>query len=115
MILLGLFATGMTSSSPQTQEICTGITAALAIDATVVRFLLVLFPFLIAQNLLGRAYLDDGKPSLASIAFYDNYTPWTNGVRNPRSAAHLQDEVAKQLEGERLQADLFFEALRRTL
>jgi hypothetical protein len=25
------------------------------------------------------------------------------------------DQVAKQLEGERLQADLFFEALRRTI
>ncbi len=27
-----------------------------------------------------------------AFAFYDNYAPWTNGVRNPRSAAHLQDE-----------------------
>lgn len=26
-----------------------------------------------AQNLLGRAYLDEGKPALASVAFYDNY------------------------------------------
>jgi acid phosphatase len=26
------------------------------------------------------------------LAYYDNYAPWTNGVRNPRSAAHLQDE-----------------------
>jgi RND superfamily putative drug exporter len=41
LILLGVFATGVTSSSPQTQEICTGITAALAIEATIVRFLLV--------------------------------------------------------------------------
>jgi len=27
-----------------------------------------------------------------AFAFYDHYAPWTNGVRNPRSAAHLQDE-----------------------
>ncbi len=27
-----------------------------------------------------------------AFAFYDNYAPWTNGVRNARSAAHLQDE-----------------------
>jgi phospholipase C len=26
------------------------------------------------------------------FAFYDNYAPWKNGQRNPRSAAHLQDE-----------------------
>ncbi len=27
-----------------------------------------------------------------AFAFYDHYAPWTNGVRNPGSAAHLQDE-----------------------
>jgi phospholipase C len=27
-----------------------------------------------------------------AFVFYDNYAPWTNGVRNARSAAHLQDE-----------------------
>ncbi len=27
-----------------------------------------------------------------AFAFYDNYAPWTGGVRNPRSAAHIQDE-----------------------
>lgn len=26
------------------------------------------------------------------FAYYDNYAPWVNGVRNPRSAAHVQDE-----------------------
>jgi len=26
------------------------------------------------------------------FAYFDNYAPWTNGVRNARSAAHLQDE-----------------------
>ncbi|WP_394646850.1 YbgF trimerization domain-containing protein, partial [uncultured Sphingomonas sp.] len=34
-----------------------------------------------AQNLIGRAYLDDGKPSLASIAFYDNYKKFPDGER----------------------------------
>jgi acid phosphatase len=28
-----------------------------------------------------------------AFAFYDRYAPWTNGVRNPVSAAHLQDET----------------------
>lgn len=41
LILLGVFATGITSSSPQTQEVCLGLSAALVLDATVVRFLLV--------------------------------------------------------------------------
>ena len=42
-----------------------------------------------AQNLLGRAYLDDGKPSLASIAFYDNYKKMPNGERAPDSLFYL--------------------------
>lgn len=27
------------------------------------------------------------------FVYYDHYAPWINGVRNPRSAAHLQDEA----------------------
>jgi phospholipase C len=27
------------------------------------------------------------------LAYYDNYSPWVNGQRNPVSAAHLQDET----------------------
>lgn len=50
LILLGVFATGITSSSPQTQEVCLGLSAALVLDATVVRFLLV--PAL--MRLMGR-------------------------------------------------------------
>ncbi|HEU4961791.1 MAG TPA: tetratricopeptide repeat protein [Sphingomonas sp.] len=42
-----------------------------------------------AQNLLGRAYLDDGKPSLASIAFYDNYKKMPDGERAPDSLYYL--------------------------
>ncbi|MNX57277.1 Membrane protein YdfJ [compost metagenome] len=50
LILLGVFATGIVSSSPQTQEVCLGLSAALILDATVVRFLLV--PAL--MRLMGR-------------------------------------------------------------
>lgn len=42
-----------------------------------------------AQNLLGRAYLDEGKPSLASIAFYDSYKKWPEGERAPDSLLYL--------------------------
>lgn len=42
-----------------------------------------------AQNLLGRSYLDDGKPSLASIAFYDNYKKMPEGERAPDSLYYL--------------------------
>jgi TolA-binding protein len=42
-----------------------------------------------AQNLLGRAYLDEGKPALASVAFYENYQKRPNGERAPDSLAYL--------------------------
>jgi TolA-binding protein len=42
-----------------------------------------------AQNLLGRSYLDDGKPSLASMAFYDNYKKMPDGDRAPDSLYYL--------------------------
>ena len=42
-----------------------------------------------AQNLLGRAYLDDGKPSLASLAFYDSYKKFPDGERAPDSLYYL--------------------------
>lgn len=38
-----------------------------------------------AQNLLGRAYLDEGKPSLAAVAFYNNYKDRPEGERAPHS------------------------------
>jgi TolA-binding protein len=38
-----------------------------------------------AQNLLGRAYLDEGKPALASVAFYDNYQRMPRGERASES------------------------------
>lgn len=42
-----------------------------------------------AQNLLGRAYLDEGKPALASVAFYDNYTKNPKGERASESLYFL--------------------------
>lgn len=42
-----------------------------------------------AQNLLGRTYLDQGKPSLASHAFYDNYKNFHDGERAPDSLFYL--------------------------
>jgi TolA-binding protein len=48
-----------------------------------------------AQNLLGRAYLDEGKPSLASIAFYDNYKKFPDGERAPDSLYYLAQALMK--------------------
>jgi len=47
------------------------------------------------------------------FAFYDNYAPWVNGVRNPVSAAHLQDEnnFFSDLKNERLPKVSFIKAL----
>ncbi|NCA00847.1 MAG: hypothetical protein EBS87_01425 [Sphingomonadaceae bacterium] len=42
-----------------------------------------------AQNLLGRAYLDEGKPALASVAFYENYTKNPRGERASESLYYL--------------------------
>jgi TolA-binding protein len=46
-----------------------------------------------AQNLIGRAYLDDGKPSLASLAFYDSYKKWPDGERAPDSLYYLAQSL----------------------
>jgi TolA-binding protein len=46
-----------------------------------------------AQNLLGRAYLDDGKPALASVAFYENYQKRPRGDRASDSLAYLGDAL----------------------
>lgn len=48
-----------------------------------------------AQNLLGRSYLDDGKPSLASLAFYDSYKSWPDGDRAPESLFYLAQALVK--------------------
>lgn len=46
-----------------------------------------------AQNLLGRAYLDDGKPALASVAFYENYQKRPRGDRAADSLAYLGEAL----------------------
>lgn len=48
-----------------------------------------------AQNLVGRAYLDEGKPSLASIAFYDNYKKRPDGERAPDSLYYLAQALVR--------------------
>jgi TolA-binding protein len=48
-----------------------------------------------AQNLLGRAYLDEGKPSLASMAFYDNYKKMPDGERASESLYYLGQSLTK--------------------
>lgn len=48
-----------------------------------------------AQNMLGRTYLDEGKPSLASIAFYDNYKKMPDGERAPDSLYYLGQALVK--------------------
>lgn len=42
-----------------------------------------------AQNLLGRAYMDEGKPALAAEAFYSNYQKMPRGERAPDSLYFL--------------------------
>lgn len=75
-----------------------------------------------SQNLLGRAYLDAGAPSLAAVAFYENYKKNPNGERAPDSLYYLAQALAKlkkpasevckvyteldQLYGERLSAEM---------
>ena len=46
-----------------------------------------------SQNLLGRAYLDDGKPNLAALAFRDSYEKWPQGERAPDSLTYLGDAL----------------------
>ena len=48
-----------------------------------------------AQNLLGRAYLDEGKPALASVAFYDNYQKAPRGERAADSLTSLGQALVK--------------------
>ncbi|RYY24470.1 MAG: hypothetical protein EOP62_16585 [Sphingomonadales bacterium] len=75
-----------------------------------------------SQNLLGRAYLDAGAPSLAAVAFYENYKKNPNGERAPDSLYYLAQALVKlkkpatevckvygeltQLYGEKLSAEM---------
>ena len=42
---------------------------------------------------MGRAYLDDGKPALASVTFYDNYQKRPKGDRAADSLAYLGEAL----------------------
>jgi TolA-binding protein len=75
-----------------------------------------------AQNLLGRSYLDAGAPSLAAVAFYENFKKNPNGDRAPDSLYYLAQSLTKlkkpasevckvydeltQLYGDRLSAEI---------
>lgn len=48
-----------------------------------------------AQNLLGRAYLDANAPSLAAVAFYENYKKNPSGERAPDSLYYLAQALVK--------------------
>ncbi|MEH6826866.1 hypothetical protein [Parasphingorhabdus sp.] len=48
-----------------------------------------------AQNLLGRAYLDDKKPALASVALYENYQKRPRGERAPDSLYFLSTALVQ--------------------
>ena len=48
-----------------------------------------------AQNLLGRAYLDEGRPSLATHVFYDNYKNFRDGERTADSLFYLAAALKK--------------------
>lgn len=48
-----------------------------------------------AQNLLGRALLDQNKPALAATAFFENYQKMPNGERAPDSLYYLAQALVK--------------------
>lgn len=48
-----------------------------------------------AKNLLGRAYLDDGKPALASVALYENYQELPRGDRAADSLYFLSTALVQ--------------------
>ncbi len=48
-----------------------------------------------AQNLLGRAYLDEGKPALAAVALYDSYKKWPQGERAAESLYWLGQALTR--------------------
>lgn len=48
-----------------------------------------------AQNLLGRALLDQGKPAMAATAFFESYQKMPNGERAPDSLYYLAQALVK--------------------
>ncbi|WP_338467260.1 hypothetical protein RXV95_01495 [Novosphingobium sp. ZN18A2] len=64
-----------------------------------------------ARNLLGRAYLDDGKPGTAAQWFVKNYQADKNGARAPDSLIYLSEAMQQLHETKR--ACLALEELQR--
>jgi len=54
-----------------------------------------------ARNLLGRAYLDDGKPGTAAQYFVQNYQADANGERAPDSLLYLAEAMTRLKETKR--------------
>jgi len=48
-----------------------------------------------AQNLLGRAYMDEGQPDKAAQAFFDSYKKFPRGERAPDSLYFLGQTLAR--------------------
>jgi TolA-binding protein len=48
-----------------------------------------------ARNLLGRAYLDDGKPRDAATWFLQNYQSDKSGARSPDSLLFLAESMRR--------------------
>lgn len=48
-----------------------------------------------AQNLLGRALLDQGKPAMAATALFESYQKMPNGERAPDSLYYLAQALVK--------------------
>lgn len=62
-----------------------------------------------AKNLLGRAYLDDSKPALASVALYENYQELPRGERAADSLYFLSTalvQLKKQADACRVLSEL---------
>jgi len=62
-----------------------------------------------AKNLLGRAYLDDSKPALASVALYENYQELPRGERAADSLYFLSTalvELKKKADACRVLSEL---------
>lgn len=48
-----------------------------------------------AQNLIGRAYMDEGQPDKAAQAFFDSYKKFPRGERAPDSLYYLGQSLVR--------------------
>ncbi|MFS0735793.1 tetratricopeptide repeat protein [Sphingomonas sp. 1P06PA] len=66
-----------------------------------------------AQNLLGRTYLDNGKPAAAAVAFHANYTKNPRGDRAPDSLYYLGQALMRLPTPQATKACEAYDALTR--